>query len=129
MLRGLSIALLIFNGVGACFGGYLLVKDPTGQILQMPVEMLQHSPFSDYFIPGLTLLIVFGVGSTIAAVLAIVKVKSHLIAATFIGVALTIWILTQIIMLQSVHYLHLIYGGIGIGLTILGEVQWKRAIF
>ena len=127
MLRGLSVALLIFNGVGACFGGYLLVKDPTGQTLQMPVDQLQHSPFSDYFMPGLILLTVFGVGSMVAAVLAIMKVKSHPIATMFIGIALTIWILTQTIMLQSVHYLHLIYGGIGIVLTVLGEVQWKRA--
>lgn len=128
MLRGLSIALLIFNGVGACFGGYLLVKDPTGQTLQMPVDQLQHSPFSDYFIPGMILLTVFGVGSMIAAMLVIVKVKSHPIATMFIGIALTIWILTQMFMLQSVHFLHLIYGGIGIVLIILGEAQWKRAV-
>lgn len=76
ILRILSIVLLVFNGVGACFGGYMLVKDPTGQTLQMPVDQLQHSPFSDYFIPGLILLTVFGVGSMITAILAIVKVKS-----------------------------------------------------
>jgi uncharacterized membrane protein YphA (DoxX/SURF4 family) len=128
ILRILSIVLLVFNGVGACFGGYMLVKDPTGQTLQMPVDQLQHSPFSDYFIPGMILLTVFGVGSMIAAMLVIVKVKSHPIATMFIGIALTIWILTQMFMLQSVHFLHLIYGGIGIVLIILGEAQWKRAV-
>ena len=60
--KGIRIALVViewFVGLWAVIGGVGLV---TAMIpfLRMPVEYLQGSPFSDYTIPGLLLLIVVG---------------------------------------------------------------------
>jgi hypothetical protein len=38
-----------------------LVAAPDGRIMKMPVSYLDGSPFSDYLIPGLILLLVLGV--------------------------------------------------------------------
>ena len=60
--KGIRITLVVialFVGLWAIIGGVGLM---TGAIpfLRMPVEYLQGSPFSDYTIPGLLLLLVVG---------------------------------------------------------------------
>jgi hypothetical protein len=122
----ISIVLLVINGIGACFGGLALVIDPTGQNIQIPLDMLKHSPFSDYFIPGMILLVVLGMGSLAAGLVVKKKVKGYPVIVAVMGVALTIWIIVEVLMIQSLHYLHVIFGGIGIALVILGGIQWKR---
>lgn len=60
--KGIRIALVVievFVALGAVLGGVGLL---TGAIpfMVMPVEFLQGTPFNDYAIPGLVLLIVVG---------------------------------------------------------------------
>lgn len=59
IVRITLVVMELFVGLWAVIGGVGLV---TGAIpfLQMPVEYLQGTPFSDYTIPGLLLLIVVG---------------------------------------------------------------------
>ena len=52
--------LQLFIGLGAVAGGLGLVLEPDGSNLGMPLSMLEHSPFSDFLIPGLVLLLVNG---------------------------------------------------------------------
>ena len=125
ILRIISIILLVFTGISACFGGIVLVMDPTGSIIQMPVELLKHSPFTNFLIPGLILLIIIGIGSIVTTVFVISKNKYFPKIITASGSALMIWIITQIFMIQSLSYLHFVYGGIGLILLILGVIQWK----
>jgi hypothetical protein len=54
------LGCLAFLGVSAAFGGILLVLNPTGARLQMPLSILQFSPFHNFLIPGLILGFVFG---------------------------------------------------------------------
>jgi hypothetical protein len=121
----MSIILLIFNGTLACFGGYSLTTDPTGQKMQMPLSWLSHSPFESYYVPGLILLVVIGIGSLAVALLAMMKVKSYAKPIVAMGGALSIWIAVQMLMLQIVSFLQFIFGGIGIVLLALGMIQWK----
>jgi hypothetical protein len=53
--------LLIFLSLGALFGGGVLVVDPSGEFIQMPVTILKDSPFNNFLIPGLILFAVLGV--------------------------------------------------------------------
>jgi len=53
--------LLLFLSLGALFGGGVLIIDPSGDLFQMPVIILQNSPFNNFLIPGLFLFIVLGV--------------------------------------------------------------------
>jgi hypothetical protein len=58
--RGARIALVVLEilmGLAAVGGGLALVVT-NGQVIEMPVELLEGSPFRSYFIPGLVLLVV-----------------------------------------------------------------------
>ncbi len=53
--------LLLFLSLGALFGGAVLVLDPSGGLLQIPVTILENSPFNNFLIPGLILFTILGV--------------------------------------------------------------------
>jgi hypothetical protein len=116
----LSILLLLVNSVGAFYGGSLLMLDPYGELIHMPLHWLLNSPFVDYFIPGLVLFFVNGVLSLIVAVMTFKNVRHYEYYISLQGVLLTGWILMQVYFLQVVHPLHFIMGGIGVLLFVLG---------
>jgi hypothetical protein len=62
------ILLLLFNGVGAFYGGGSLILQADGSGLGMNVSLLERSPFSDFLIPGIVLFVVNGISSFIALV-------------------------------------------------------------
>ena len=127
--------LLIFTGmiwslpttlIGLTVGGLGLLIDPSGGKIQMPVDMLQHSPFPDFFWPGLILFAVLGIGSLVAAWGVIRRVRNYPYWIIFTGSALGIWICTQMVMIQGVSWLHALYGGIGLALLVLGWLERKE---
>ena len=126
MIRIIAIVLLILNGISALFGGIELTLDPSGERLGASVEWLQHSPFKDFLIPGLILLVVNGIGSLVAAALSIYRIKGYPIFITIIGFGLTIWIIVQVLMIRKTDTLQLIYGSIGLALIALGGMEWRR---
>ena len=40
----LLMGLILFQGVSGLFGGFALILDPTGNLLNMPLSMLEGSP-------------------------------------------------------------------------------------
>jgi hypothetical protein len=132
---GLRVLLgcLAFLGISAIFGAIMLVPDPTGAMIGMPISLLEFSPFQDFLIPGLLLGIVFGIGS-FAAILALWfqstwafgTALTHLTgehwswsAAFMIGIGQVIWIVTQVLMMRGVSVLHFLYGGLGLLIVFL----------
>ena len=63
VLKTISSVLLLVNGIGALWGGASLLRDTSGKSMGWPLEMLGHTPFSNYFIPGLILFISNGLFS------------------------------------------------------------------
>lgn len=125
MVRKIAILLLLFNGVSALSGGWGLVSNPSGERMQMPLELLEHSPFNDYLIPGLVLFVVLGIGSISAAVIAIRRTSHYSQWIIALG-ALTIgWIVIQILFLQTLHWLQYLYGAVGWAILILGLIERK----
>ena len=88
--------------------------------MHMPIENLEHSPFKDYLLPGIILLVFNGLFSLVIFLLTLLKYRNFPVLVIFQGGILTIWITVQVIMLQSFHALHAIFGGIGIILIISG---------
>ena len=126
MYRTLSLILLIFLAVSALFGGYVLIKDPTGGIIHMPVENMKNSPFSDYLIPGIILFVCNGLFSMAIFILTLMRYKHYPLLVIFQGTILVIWIVVQLIILQSFHYFHAIYGGVGVILIVLGGLLYSK---
>ena len=128
MIKKLALFLLFFNGISAVFGGGSLVLRPDGSLMEMPVEWMEGTPFSNYFIPGLILFLVIGGGSIASAIAAIRKITNYPLLIMLTGVALVIWIIVQIAMIRMLHWLQALYGGIGLLLIILGFFDQRNLI-
>ena len=59
----LLLFLLFFQGISATPAGLMLVSDPTGETMQMPVTWLEGTIFPNDLIPGLILTIVLASGA------------------------------------------------------------------
>lgn len=61
------IGLTALLGIGGVVGGIGLTADRSGDVFGYPVAWLDRTPFSDFLIPGLLLLLLLGVGPLVVA--------------------------------------------------------------
>lgn len=125
-MRILCSILLLLNGIGALYGGYSFIIDPSGKLLGANISWLEASPFTDFLIPGIILFIVLGVGSVVTAIFTIFHIRHYIYLLIAIGTGIIIWILTQIAMIQMLYFLQYIIGGIGLVVLICGLVLRRR---
>ena len=121
-----AVVLLLFNGAAAIYGGLNLVVYPNGTSLQLSPDLLQPSPFTNYFIPGLILFIANGLLSLFAGVTVIARLQKSYLYVFIQGCILTGWIIIQAFMLQTVLYYQVIFGITGLLLMLCG---WKLNSF
>lgn len=136
----LLIVLHLFLGLGALFGGGALIFSPDGSLLKMPLEMLEHSPFESFLIPGIILFVVLGVIPIFIAFYLIFE-KSIPIAeklslyqnihwawngSLYMGFTLIIWIGIELYMIQGIAFIHILYLFLGLiiqAVTLLPSVK------
>ncbi len=104
--------------MSALFGGYVLIDDPTGGGMQMRVELLKTGPFKDYLIPGIYLFTVLGMGSLVILFMVITHARYFAQAVLFEGLATIAWIVTQMIVVQDIVLLQIIYLSVGVVLVL-----------
>lgn len=119
-VRLIVIILLFIVGINAIVAGYLFIVDPTGCKLGMTPQVLKHSPFNDFLIPGIVLFIVNGVMNIITAFLVLFKTKIYQEAVLLQAILLVGWIIIQMMMLQTTSFLHYTFIGVGLALFMSG---------
>lgn len=97
--------LLLFVAIGAIPASLLLVTDPSGASLGLPLEWINQSVFGNYLLPGVVLLIVFGLGSLVAAFGVWRRQHWSWQLSILLGVALMIWIVVQYFTIQTFFFL------------------------
>ena len=102
------LVVLGYETAGALSGGILLVLAPDGRLMDMPVEIM-HGFFKDFFLPGL-ILIGFGILNATAFIGVLVKNRSAWLLSGLALGGLVIWFTVEIIILQEVHWLHVMWG-------------------
>ncbi len=120
--------LQAFIAVGAIWGGFVLVMDPSGAGMGMPVSMLEGTIFPDFFVPGLFLLMVNGFGSLSGALLCFLKKKVAGPVAMALGAILVAWIVIQVSIIDSIHWLHISYFTIGLVELAMGVAIFRRYV-
>lgn len=122
------VALLVFqafNGLSGLLGGFMLIKDSTGGNLNMQLEWLQGTPFSNFLIPGIILFMLNGVGNVLGFWISIKrKTNAGLFGAVF-GAIMMIWITTQVILIGYKDFLQPLYFSTGMFQLISGLVYHK----
>ena len=121
--RNILLFILAFLGLGAIGGGGALIISPSGDLLGMPLYMLNNSPFNSFLIPGTILFTVLGV-CPILLIPALIKKPECKFAEFFnfyqdmhwswtytiyISFALIIWLQVEMLILKGVHWLHAFY--------------------
>jgi hypothetical protein len=137
------VLLLGFLSIGAIYGGVALIIKPDGSFFEMPIDILQNSPFKNFLIPGIILLFTFGL-LPIYIMYAIVKraeskflQKLNLLYdyhyswtfSVYIGFALIIWINTQTLLFNSVEIIHTVYSLLGILIICTALLPKTRQLF
>jgi len=107
-------AIQAFIGLGALGGGFMLVRDPSGSALELPMSLLEGSPFPDFLIPGMFLFAVNGIGSMIGAGLSFTRRRYAQEIAIVLGAILVTWIVIQVVIISSFHWLHVLYFILGV---------------
>lgn len=107
--RIIALILLFFLALNAIGGSLFLIADPSGKAIQIPIKLLQGTPFNDYLIPGIILLIAIGFLSLAVAILIILKIKKYPWFIILQGCVLIGWLTVELILnieffLPILHY-------------------------
>ena len=100
-IRYLLGALLAFGAINAFAGGYYGLSGAAG----VPLEWLAGSPFKNYFIPSLILLIVVGGAFSFAAVAVFARSRLARVTALAAGTVVLVWIAVQLAIIGHVSWM------------------------
>lgn len=119
------LVLLVAQGVSGLGGGLSLALAPDGSIMRMPTSLLDGSPFPDFLIPGLILLLVLGALPLVAAVGLWLGRRWAWYAAFVVGCGLMIWILVELTIIPY-DILQPIFGGVGVAIFVVSLLRPVR---
>ncbi|HEY1061392.1 MAG TPA: hypothetical protein VGE44_06885 [Daejeonella sp.] len=114
---------MVFLGLGAIGGGGVLILSPSGELMGMPLSLLDHSPFTSFLIPGIVLFTFLGLGPFLLIFALLKKPESSFAEmlncfrdmhwswtfSVYMAFILIIWIQVQMVFIQAVSWLHAFY--------------------
>ena len=123
-MKTLLFILISFIAVTSTLSGILMISKPNGEILNLPINLLEGTPFKDFLVPGLLLTIIVGGVNLLAVFYNIQRHPNRYNWAITGGIVIIGWIISQMLLIRTLHWLHFIYVGIGF-LIILIAYQLK----
>jgi len=141
--RNILLFLLLFLGLGALFGGGVLIISPSGKLIGMPLSLLNKSPFSDFLFPGIILFGVLGVFPVLLVFALINKPSNPFLESVnffsdmhwswsfsiYTAFALIIWIQVEMMFLNAVSWLHTFYMFLAIAIIFVSLLPQVRTIY
>lgn len=127
-LRAIAVMVLAVLVVGGWVGGLGFVTDPSGARLGMTMADLPPWPLlDDYTIPGILLLLLFGLLPVGAAVLLIRRSAGGWAAAAGVGLVLVMWMLGQFVAIGlTFPAMQLGFLAVGAVLAAVGYLGYRR---
>ena len=122
------IALVVFElfvAVTAIISGVAILAGG----LQMPLELLRNTPFSDYTIPALVLAIVVGGSSLVAAALVLAGREIGVLVSLTAGLIMVGWIAVQVVMIGLIIWLQPFYFVLGLAIFGLAARLWMTEVW
>ena len=112
-------ALQAFIGITAIAGGFRLVSNPNGTS-DIPIEWLNSAPFTNYFIPGLVLLIVIGFGNVLGGIFSFLIKRYAGGIAAILGAFLILFMTIEVWFVGLRTFLQPLYFILGAIVLVLG---------
>ncbi len=125
--KTLLVILLVFLSLSGLFGILFLI-DPSGELVEMPLSLLDKLPIDTFFWPGMFLLIVYGLGSSIITYGLLRQLFWAPVAGLLLGLVLIGWIIGQIILWGTPVMLQYIYLTVGVAIFLLSLIIRKQGI-
>lgn len=137
----LLVGSLAVLSLGAFVGGLAMMISPDGSGMGLPAALLEDTPFTTFFIPGILLFSLLGVWPAVTVYGLLSKVRlfgtnslkpyseQHW-SWTFayaIGVVLILWINIQLLLGISFHILHFAYDLLGLLILVLVHLPKTKA--
>jgi len=126
-VRVVALVALAFLAITAAWGAALLIGNPSGSPMQIPVSVLQHSPFHSFLVPGILLLLSSGILGAVVFLILLFRCRAFGLWTAFQGCVLFGWITIEVIMLRTTVWLHYVYWGLGLLLIACGWALRKPA--
>ena len=142
--QNILIILLAFLALSAIGGGGALIVSPSGKLLGgLPLSILEHSPFTNFLVPGIILFLIMGITPSII-IYALLKKPANKFAEYFnlfkdmywawsfsiyVAFALIIWIQVETIFVQGVGWLQTFYMLYSIPIILVALLPQIRAIY
>lgn len=123
-MKSLLFILVVFIALTSTISGLLMISKPDGSILQLSPGLLEGTPFNNYLVPGILLAIIVGGVNLIAVFFNMQRHPVRYNWAMAGGFMISGWLIAQMILIRTLHWLHFIYLGIGL-LIILIAFQLK----
>jgi hypothetical protein len=135
--------VLIFLALGTVGGGILLIQDPTGAVMQLEISWLVNTPFVNYFVPGLILLLLYGVGSLFLLYALWELPKFPLLTrltrfthehwawdfTVLLGVFLLVWLVVQFVVLPATSPIQPVMLVVALALIVLPLLPGMRRFY
>ena len=128
-MKTLLFILITFIAASAILSGLLMMSSPYGEILNLPLSLLEGTPFKDYLIPGLLLTTIVGGTNLLAILYNLQRHANRYNWAMASGIVISGWIITQMILIGTLHWLHFIYLGAGLLIVLIAyQLKGKWAV-
>lgn len=118
-MKTLLLVLISFVALTGTVSGLIMMSDPGGVILNLPIGLLQDTPFKDFMIPGLLLFTIVGGVNLLAVFFNMQRNPNRYNWAMAAGISITGWIVVQLLLIGYGNLLHYLYLGIGILVFLL----------
>ena len=116
--------LLSFISVTAILSGLMMIGYPDGSALNLSPGLLEGTPFKNYMVPGILLVILVGIINLLAVFYNMKRDPKRYTWALAGGIMICVWIITQMILIRSFQWLHIVYLAMGV-VVILISFQLK----
>jgi len=114
--------LLTFGALNALGGGYYGLTGAVG----VPTEWLEGSPFADYFVPSLILLVVVGGSFIVAAITVFARLRGDRVAVFVVAFIVLGWLTVQMSIIGYVSWMQPATAIAGLLILILGSQLPRR---
>jgi hypothetical protein len=123
-MKSLLFIFVAFIAITSTLSGLMMISDPNGGALNLSLTLLEGTAFRNFLLPGVLLVTIVGGVNLAALFYSFENSPSRYNWAIAGGLLIIGWIIAQMIIIQSVHWLHFIYMGIGF-MIILMAYQLK----